>query len=63
MMTPGEFSHKTNPIDLVQDGVKVGEATGEEYIINKEQAMKIANESSFAQKLFKRFERNAKKNK
>lgn len=63
MMTPGEFSHKTNPIDLVQDGVKVGEATGNEYIINKEQAIQIANESSFAQKLFKRFEKNAKKNK
>ena len=63
MMTKGEFSHDTNPIDLVQDGVKVGEATGGEYIINPTQAKKIAKESSFARKLFKRFERKAKANK
>jgi hypothetical protein len=63
MMTKGEFSHDTNPIDLVQDGVKVGEATGGEYIINPTQAKKIAKQSSFARKLFKRFERKAKANK
>lgn len=63
MMTAGEFNHSTNPIDIVQNGVKVGEATGEEYIINPEQAAKIAQQSSFARKLFKRFEKNAKKNK
>ena len=63
MMTKGEFKHNTNPIDLVQDGVKVGEATGGEYIINPTQAKKIAKESSFARKLFKRFERKAKANK
>ena len=38
METPGEFSHDTNPIDLVQDGEKIGEATGGEYIFNPEQA-------------------------
>ena len=63
MMTEGSFNHNTNPIDLVQDGEKVGEATGGEYIINPTQAKKISKESSFAKKLFKRFERNARKNK
>jgi len=41
MKTKGEFSHKKNPIDLVQDGRKVGEATGGEYIFNPEQAAKM----------------------
>ena len=63
MMTNGSFSHETNPIDIMQDGMKVGEMTGGEYIINPTQAKKIAKESSFAKKLFKRFEKNAKKNK
>lgn len=63
MMTKGAFNHNTNPIDLVQNGEKVGEATGGEYIINPTQAKKISKESSFAKKLFKRFERNARKNK
>ena len=63
MMTDGEFNHDTNPIDIVQDGVKVGEATGQEVILNPKQAASIAKESSFARKLFKRFAKNAKKNK
>lgn len=63
MMTNGEFNHATNPIDIVQNGEKVGEATGNEYIINPTQAAKIAEESSYAKKLFKLFERKAKKNK
>lgn len=63
MMTKGSFSHETNPIDLVQGGVKVGEATGGEYIVNPKQAAAIAKESSYAKKLFKRFEKNAKKKK
>jgi hypothetical protein len=33
-VTPGEFNHDTNPIDLVQDGEKVGEVTGGEVVIN-----------------------------
>jgi hypothetical protein len=61
MMTEGEFNHSTNPIDLVQNGVKVGEATGNEVILNPTQAKKIAKESSFARKLFKKFEKNARK--
>jgi len=32
-VTPGEFSHKDNPIDMVQDGKKIGEATGGELIL------------------------------
>jgi len=63
MMTGGEFNHETNPIDIMQDGVKVGEATGNEVILNPQQAASIAKESSFARKLFKRFAKNAKKNK
>lgn len=63
MMTEGAFNHNTNPIDLVQDGQKVGEATGGEYILNPEQAAAIAKQSAFARNLFKKFERNAKKNK
>lgn len=39
--TPGEFSHKTNPIDLVRNGVKIGEATGGELIFNPEQSGKL----------------------
>lgn len=36
--TPGEFSHEDNPIDIVQEGAKIGEMTGGEYIFNPEQA-------------------------
>lgn len=63
MMTKGAFDHDKNPIDLVQNGEKVGEATGGEYILNPEQAKAVAKESSYARKLFKRFEKNAKKKK
>ena len=63
MMTNGEFNHATNPIDIVQNGQKIGEATGNEYILNPKQAAAIAKESGYARKLFKRFEKNAKKKK
>ena len=36
--TPGKFSHEQNPIDIVQEGAKIGEMTGGEYIFNPEQA-------------------------
>lgn len=39
--TPGSFSHKSNPIDIVRQGAKIGEMTGGEYIINPAQAKKI----------------------
>lgn len=32
-ITPDEFSHDTNPIDIVQDGEKIGEMTGQEIIM------------------------------
>jgi len=65
--TPGEFSHKTNPIDLIRNGKKIGEATGGELIFNPEQSGKIermASEGdselhSYLRKLFKEF--NSKK--
>lgn len=60
MKLPGEFNHDTNPIDLMQGGRKVGEATGDEYVINPEQARKISKESKFARQLFKKFEKRAK---
>jgi hypothetical protein len=41
MKTNGEFSHEKNPIDLVQNGEKVGEATGGEYIFNPQQSRKM----------------------
>jgi len=39
--TKGKFSHKENPIHMVQDGEKVGEMTGGEYIFNPEQMANI----------------------
>jgi len=42
MVTPGEFSHDTNPIDMVaEDGTKVGEVTGGELILNPDQSNTI----------------------
>ena len=32
-VTPGEFDHDSNPIDMVQGGEKIGEATGGELIL------------------------------
>jgi len=63
MMLEGEFSHKNNPIDIVHNGAKVGEATGQEYIVNPKQAKKIAQESKYAKQLFNRFAKQAKKKK
>ena len=61
--TPGEFSHKTNPIHLVRNGAKVGEVTGGELIFNPEQAGKIETMASegdtplhqYLRGLFKKF--------
>ena len=42
MITPGEFDHDTNPIDMVaEDGTKVGEVTGGELIFNPDQSETI----------------------
>jgi hypothetical protein len=39
--TPGNFSHKENPIDIMQKGSKIGEMTGGEYIFNPDQAKQL----------------------
>jgi hypothetical protein len=39
--TPGEFNHDANPIDIIQEGEKIGEMTGGEYIFNPEQAEEL----------------------
>ena len=65
--TPGEFSHDTNPIHLVRNGKKIGEATGGELIFNPEQSGKIEQLASegdsplhkYLRTLFKKF--NSKK--
>lgn len=39
--TKGEFNHKSNPIDMIQNGQKVGEMTGGEYVFNPKQMASI----------------------
>ena len=63
MVTKGEFNHDTNPIDVVHDGIKVAELTGNEVILNPTQTKNIAKESGYARKLFKLFEKRAKQGK
>ena len=67
--TPGEFSHEKNPIDVVQDGTKIAEMTGGEYIFNPEQMAAIkklvaSNEGnklhSYMKSIIKKFEKKAK---
>jgi hypothetical protein len=67
--TPGEFSHKTNPIDVVQDGTKIAEMTGGEYIFNPKQmaaikklvSQKDSNKlHSYMKSIIKKFEKKAK---
>lgn len=55
MMTKGAFSHETNPIDIMQDGAKVGEMTGGEAILNPEQQKKVAKQSPYFRKLMREF--------
>ena len=59
MKTPGKFSHESNPINLMQNGSKVGEVTGGEYVVNPGQAKKIAEQSAYARMLFKKFDKEA----
>ena len=40
-LTPGEESHKKNPIDLVQDSIKIGEMTGGEVIMPSKDVKKV----------------------
>lgn len=39
--TPGEFSHDENPIDIMQDGQKIGEMTGGEGVVSPEDLGKL----------------------
>lgn len=55
MMTEGAFSHEANPIDIMQDGAKVGEMTGGEAILNPEQQNKVAKQSPYFRKLMREF--------
>ena len=61
MISPGEFSHKRNPIDMVQKGAKVGELTGGEVILNPKQEKKVAMESPYFRQLLKKFKADAAK--
>ena len=53
MKLPGKFSHATNPIALMRNGRKIGEATGDEVVLNPEQINKISKQSSYLRKLLK----------
>lgn len=55
MITGGKFSHKTNPIDIIQAGRKVGEMTGGEVILNPAQQKKLSKESAYFRSLLKKF--------
>lgn len=55
MITKGKFDHKTNPIDIIREGKKIGEMTGGEVILNPAQQKKLSNESSYFRQLLKKF--------
>jgi len=65
--TPGEFSHDNNPIDIMQDGAKIGEMTGGEGIVSPEDLGKLeqlAGEGKtslhkFVRSLIKKLEKNS----
>lgn len=63
MITPGKFSHETNPIHMVRKGEKVGELTGDEVVLNPQQEKKVASESPYFKALLKKFKADAKKRK
>ncbi len=55
MVTGGKFDHKTNPIDIVKKGKKIGEMTGGEVILNPAQQKKLSKESVYFRQLLKKF--------
>tara|TARA_R100000278_G_scaffold26673_1_gene24456 strand:- start:116 stop:982 length:867 start_codon:yes stop_codon:yes gene_type:complete len=66
--TPGEFSHKRNPLHVTNnDGEKVAELTGGEYVFNPEQSKKmlaLAQDGDsplhkFVRRLLERFEKES----
>jgi hypothetical protein len=58
MITKGEFSHKTNPIDIIKKGKKIGEMTGGEVILNPTQSERLSKESAYFRGLLKKFNKN-----
>lgn len=56
--TPGAFSHKTNPIDVIKDGKKIAEMTGGEYIFNPKQSEKLRNLSGNGNSALHKFVRD-----
>ena len=66
--TPGEFSHKRNPLHVInQEGEKVAEVTGGEYVFNPEQSkrlLQLAKQGDsplhkFVMRLLQRFEKES----
>ena len=57
-MTNGKFDHKTNPIHMIQNGKKVGEATGGEAILNPKQQKQVAKQSPYFKALLNKFKKN-----
>ena len=66
--TPGEFSHKRNPLHVInQEGEKVAEVTGGEYVFNPEQSkrlLQLAKQGDsplhkFVMRLLERFEKES----
>ena len=55
MITDGKFDHKTNPIDIVKGGKKVGEMTGGEVVLNPAQQKRLSKESAYFRQLLKKF--------
>ena len=55
--TPGTFSHKANPIDVMKDGKKIAEMTGGEYIFNPKQSQKLRNLSGQGESTLHKFVR------
>jgi len=62
--TPGSFSHRANPIDIIRKGRKIGEMTGGETIFNPEQTQNMMSMSNggdtdlhrYVRSLFRKFE-------
>lgn len=61
MMTPGAFSHESNPIDVVQGGTKIAEMTGGEVVLNPQQIKKLSKESSYFRNLVRKFKKAQQK--
>jgi len=56
--TPGDFSHKSNPIDVIKDGKKIAEMTGGEYIFNPKQSEKLKSLSAGGNSALHKFVRD-----